>query len=659
MNKLFLYILLLLFPVLTFGQELSVGMFYLSEKDMTANLPGTMVKDQNGNVCALIKVETTLDGFSFDVGSLGVSDVKRVGGEIWLYVPHGIRKITISHPQLSVLRDYPIPCSIDKGRTYIMKLNTSLGNHVYNSEKQQKMILQVSPSSAKVEVNGIRMPVDRNGICEQEMSFGIYDVLVSAPKYHSSRMQIEINDELKAQHFNVNLKQAFGWLNIVGDGDEKLSIDGRPYTFISNKNLELDSGHYKILIEKPYYKPYEAVVEIKDSTVYRLDPKYVVNYSEVEFKVFNEAEIWIDDVKVGSGQWKGKLEYGPHRIECRKESHRTTERIMNVEPLTRGLHILEAPEPIYGTLIVSSAPFGAEVYVDDVLVGRTPATLRTLIGSREVCVKREGFDNEFRTVLVRESETARVDVTMKDIIAVTITSSPYADLYVDGKYVGDTPWSNTLTVGDYNVKLRSRNYYDFEKKVKFDGATKDYHFKMRRRFFKRNSLYLAGQYQLMGGMTGYGAAVGGYLNNINAEVNMTASPKASEVIYWNVLEEMTLPSGYAYKPLYIGAKVGYGCVIAGRLRFTPQVGCGVLSVTGARVIEGESDPLATNGYCIPVVGGARLDIAVVPVVSVCAGVDYSHSIVESELYKQLSAVSKTIQGYSSGLSVSAGLCFTF
>jgi hypothetical protein len=81
MRKL-LTILLLSISSIAFAQEMSVKSFYLAETDLTDNTPGTLVHDQNGNVCALIQVETTLDGFSFDVGSLGVSEVKRVGGEM-------------------------------------------------------------------------------------------------------------------------------------------------------------------------------------------------------------------------------------------------------------------------------------------------------------------------------------------------------------------------------------------------------------------------------------------------------------------------------------------------------------------------------------------------------------------------------------------------
>ena len=68
----------------SFGQEFSVNSFFLAETDLTANTPGTIVEDQNGNPCALIKVETTLDGYTFNVGVLGIKETKRVGGEIWV-----------------------------------------------------------------------------------------------------------------------------------------------------------------------------------------------------------------------------------------------------------------------------------------------------------------------------------------------------------------------------------------------------------------------------------------------------------------------------------------------------------------------------------------------------------------------------------------------
>lgn len=124
MKKLLLLaIMLFVFYSLALAQNIRVKDFYFSEHDLTALQPGAAVIDQNGEKCALIKIITTIKGFTFDVGSLGImkTDDKHTG-EIWVYVPYGIRKITISHPKHGQLRNYPIPVNIEKGRTYVLEL---------------------------------------------------------------------------------------------------------------------------------------------------------------------------------------------------------------------------------------------------------------------------------------------------------------------------------------------------------------------------------------------------------------------------------------------------------------------------------------------------------------------------------------------------------
>jgi hypothetical protein len=84
------------------AQDIKVVSFTPDMTDMTANLEGTIVYDQNGDKCALIKIETTEKGFTFDVGMLGIVKTEYHPGEIWLYVPYGVKSITISHPTFSI-----------------------------------------------------------------------------------------------------------------------------------------------------------------------------------------------------------------------------------------------------------------------------------------------------------------------------------------------------------------------------------------------------------------------------------------------------------------------------------------------------------------------------------------------------------------------------
>ena len=160
--------------------------------------------------------------------------------------------------------------------------------------------------------------------------------------------------------------------------------------------------------------------------------------------VDNQAQIWIDGQKVADGRWSGKLEYGTHRIECKKDGHRFTQRILEVTPHTVGTITLEAPTPVYGAVYVTSSPLGSDIYVDDELVGKTPCTVNPLIGTRRITVSHEGYKSETRMIQVSETESSQLDVELTDIIDVTIKSNPYATLFVDGREVGKTPWKGSL-----------------------------------------------------------------------------------------------------------------------------------------------------------------------------------------------------------------------
>ena len=258
MKKLLFIFTLICHLQLLNAQEMSVKSFYLAETDLTANTPGTMVYDQNGNVCALIKIETTLDGFTFDVGSLGIFETKRVGGEIWLYVPFGIRKITLSHPQLGVVRDYQIPCAIEKGRTYIMKL--TVGNVrmiVEHAQTKQFLYIELNPADATLEING-KLKVTDNGVYQELLPYGRYQYKVYCPNYHDLDGVVEVNEQ--KQSLNLKLKAAFGYFSVLDNASldytgASVYVDDKLIGKIPVNNLQLSSGSHKVRVMKEMYEP--------------------------------------------------------------------------------------------------------------------------------------------------------------------------------------------------------------------------------------------------------------------------------------------------------------------------------------------------------------------------------------------------------------------
>ena len=73
MKKILFTFILCLVTLFSMAQSMSVASFEYDEKDLTANTAGTIVRDQNDEKCALIRIQTTAKGFSFDVGALGVT----------------------------------------------------------------------------------------------------------------------------------------------------------------------------------------------------------------------------------------------------------------------------------------------------------------------------------------------------------------------------------------------------------------------------------------------------------------------------------------------------------------------------------------------------------------------------------------------------------
>ena len=131
------------------AQTLAVTSFKPLPNDLTANMAGTQEKDQNGDVAALIKVVTSQTGFSFEGGMAGIVKTQQRTGEIWVYVPHGIKKITILHQSLGVLRDYYFPCAIEAAKTYEMALTSGeVRTTVVEDLGVSYLVLSVTPKTA-------------------------------------------------------------------------------------------------------------------------------------------------------------------------------------------------------------------------------------------------------------------------------------------------------------------------------------------------------------------------------------------------------------------------------------------------------------------------------------------------------------------------------
>lgn len=187
------------------AQNLVVQNFNFLEDDLTANTAGTIVKDQNGKKCALIKVKTSIVGLNFDVGSLGVVKTESKTGEIWVYVPEGVKRITISHRRFGIIRDYDIGQTLKQAKTYSLVLGLD-GEAVGEDEELKKSItFQLIPSNAVIKIDEQQSLKNENGFVVTMLTYGTHKYRVSAPGYTPQDGEVLISDKEDNQIININL----------------------------------------------------------------------------------------------------------------------------------------------------------------------------------------------------------------------------------------------------------------------------------------------------------------------------------------------------------------------------------------------------------------------------------------------------------------------
>lgn len=120
--RIILLIFLCLESLAAFGQGLQIRHFR-SIPDGAASDLRTPVTDPDGDPCAVLKIETGLEGLTFDAGLAGIMDVRHGANAIYLYIPRSARALTIAHKEYGALRNWAFPVSLEAGRIYAMSLS--------------------------------------------------------------------------------------------------------------------------------------------------------------------------------------------------------------------------------------------------------------------------------------------------------------------------------------------------------------------------------------------------------------------------------------------------------------------------------------------------------------------------------------------------------
>ena len=476
MYKICFTIVFLLIVISGFAQ-ISVASFERIDNDLTARVDHP-VRDQNGDVCALIKIETSQTGFTFEAPGLGIMKTERKTGEYWVYIPWGSKRLTIKHDQLGILRDYLYPISIDRSTVYLMKLTT--GNVVVVVEEPQELtewvIIESTPSGAQVYIDN--SPVGQTPY-QREYRYGQYNYRVELPMYHNEAGVINLNSSTGRQTVKANLKPNFGkiFVETSPENGADILLNNRPTGQKTPATLiEVPSGSHRITTKLNMYHDAWSEVTVEDSktTSLRLDMNPA--FGTISVTTDPLSDIYIDNVKVGSGNTNQRKTKGFYTIEARKEKHESHSR--RVEVLDNALMDVHlSPKPKLGSLRVITTPHDAAIYINgEKYQTNSPVTIRDLlIGEYQIELRKESYANITETVEIFQNQTAELNLELPDGLSVTINSYPTdVRLEINGRYVGKTPYKAIMDFGTYEIKLFNKTRLVEEELIIMHGGESEF-----------------------------------------------------------------------------------------------------------------------------------------------------------------------------------------
>lgn len=262
--------LLLLFSILLFAYtphalaqqgKIKVASFQRMENDITARVTAPK-RDQNGEVCALIRIVTNVKDLMFEPDALGITARENKTGEIWIYVPRGARRISILHDQLGIMRNYFYPEIIEKATVYEMVLNTGdKEDKPIIENNMQLVVVRPEPATANIYIDDEQVPVE-NGLFNATMPKGEHSYRVEAPMYQPEAGVISLGGSPVTK--SVTLKPKFGYMEIFSlpEQDAKVYIDTTLVGTTPYRSDRMAIKEYKVRIEKENYFPIDTLLTV-------------------------------------------------------------------------------------------------------------------------------------------------------------------------------------------------------------------------------------------------------------------------------------------------------------------------------------------------------------------------------------------------------------
>jgi len=187
------------------------------------------------------------------------------------------------------------------------------------------------------------------------------------------------------------------------------------------------------------------------------------------------GEILMNGQKVGVTPYQGELASGNHQLKVRKPLYHSDVSTFTIEEgKTKSLSVKLKPR--FGFLTVSSSQTNATVTLDEKQIGNAPISRKEIESAQHtLLVEKDLYHSYTETFSIQDGEEKNISAVLKPAFGtLSVTSLPEskAEVFLDGKKVGETPFTNNqLPSGKYILKLSKNLYSDTEEEILIEDGT--------------------------------------------------------------------------------------------------------------------------------------------------------------------------------------------
>ena len=392
---------------------------------------------------ALLDLKTEQKGFAFAADGRKPAEAEEGDGIIMVKLPHKTQFLTIKHADYGQYT-WRVPVNhLKRKRHYRATLQTVDQSKEYKLPWQW-VVFDISPDNAILHIDTVTYLL-RQGSKVLRLPVGKHSYVVESPFYEAVADSIVLTDTSKLR-MDIRLQPIYSYLTVKTPWHKgKIYVDDQPIGMRECTSFRLNEGRHVLsvylrdtccyhalfdigraekkviaLTEKDYHpqagkrpKPVAVISHQLDSVA---EPEQTLVQAPVKLTAADDStDIWLNCEKVGNGQWSGVLPEGFYMVTTRKnqiESEPTWIWVTDSFPQELNLAV---PQTSQGMLNIYSNVQGAEIYVNEVLMGVTPCVIQGLLPTRnyDIRLQKTGYKDVKLTVRPRGNNVTDLYVKMK------------------------------------------------------------------------------------------------------------------------------------------------------------------------------------------------------------------------------------------------------